>query len=80
MFRQSLAFFAAASLAVAPAAAQSSASALSIAPAVERAGPGEADSDLAGAGLPLIAFIAIVVGGVLLATGVIYDDDGPDSP
>lgn len=80
MIRQSLAFIAASSLAVTPVLAQS-ASALSVAPAVARAGPAEADSDLAGASaFPVIVFAAIVVAGVLLATGVIFDDDDPDSP
>lgn len=82
MLRQFLAFAAAASLSVTPALAQS-ASALSIAPAIERAGPGGADSDLEGGSvIPMIAFAAIVIGGILLATGVIWDDndDEPQSP
>lgn len=76
MIRKSLTFLAAAALAAAPAVAQSSASALSIAPAIERAGPGSDDSELAGGiGFPVIFALAIVVAGVLTATGVIFDDD-----
>ncbi len=84
MIRQSLAFIAAASLAAAPALAQppASASALSIAPSMARAGPSEADSDLEGASLfPILLAAGIVIAGVLLATGVIFDDDdSPSSP
>lgn len=81
MLRNSLAFIAAASLAAAPALAQSSAAALSLAPTAARAGPGAADSNLeGGSAVPIIAFAAIVIGGILLATGVIWDDDDPDSP
>lgn len=82
MLRHSLAFLAAASLSVTPALAQS-ASALSIAPAAARAGPAESDSDLeGGSAIPMIAFAAIIIGGILLATGVIFDDDDdtPSSP
>ena len=59
------------------------AQALSIAPAVERAGAQTADaSDLRGrAGwFPAAVAAAISLGGLLLALGVIWDDDGPDSP
>lgn len=82
MIRQSLAFIAAASLAAAPTLAQPSASALSIAPSMARAGPAEADSDLEGASLfPVLVAAAIVVAGILLATGVLFDDDdSPSSP
>ena len=82
MFRKSLAFIAAASLTAAPALAQSAA-ALSIAPAASsvRAGPSDAsDSNFEGGfGLPAIVFAAIVIGGVLLATGVLFNDDHPPS-
>lgn len=79
MLRKSLAFLAAASLTVTPALAQSSASSLSLASSV-RAGPSAAESDLEGqSAFPMIAFAAIVIGGVLLATGVIFDDDDDDN-
>lgn len=77
MIRKSLAFLAAASLAVSPALAAPSVSA-----PVSRAGPAAASSDLDGGAsvFPIIVFAAIVVAGVLLATGVIFDDDHPTSP
>lgn len=81
MIRKSLAFLAAASLAVTPALAAPSMSA-PVAPSVERAGPADASSDLNGGAsvFPMIVFAAIVVAGVLLATGVIFDNNHPDQP
>lgn len=76
MFGRSVTMLAALSLAASPAFAQ--ASDLSLA---RVAAPTEAASDLNGAGVfPAILFAAIVVGGVLLATGVLFDDDDPSSP
>ena len=79
MLRQSLAFVAAATMAVSPVLAQTSAARLSVA---ERAGPStEKDSALSGGDwFPALMFATIVVLGVLTATGVIFDDDDPDSP
>jgi len=77
MSGRSLALLAAMSLAASPAFAK--ASDLSLARA---AAPTEAASDLQGGSIfPAILFAAIVAGGVLLATGVLFDDDdGPVSP
>lgn len=77
MIRKSLAFLAAASLAISPALAAPSMSA-----PVSRAGPAAASSELDGGAsiFPMIVFAAIVVAGVLLATGVLFDDDHPDQP
>ena len=79
MYRNLVALAAAASLSAAPAFAQSeSAEALSIqraAPAVQNSNQLEGGSWVA----PLLA-ATIVILGVLTATGVIFDDDNPDSP
>ena len=82
MFAKSAALLAAASLAVSPALAQPSAAPLSLQPAVERSGASmEGSSQLHGGPiLPPILFLAIVVGGILLATGVIFDNHHPHSP
>ena len=82
MFAKSAALLAALSLAASPALAQPSAQPLSIQPAVERAGaPIHDGSRLEGGNwLPAILFLAIVAGGVLLATGVIFPDHHPRSP
>lgn len=80
MLRQSLVFLAAASMTAAPVLAQPSAVPLSVA----RAGAStEAGSDLRGgqgAWIAQLVFALIVIGGILMATGVIFDDDDPDSP
>lgn len=84
MFARSAALFAALSLAATPALAQPSAQALSIQPAVARAGADSAGGNaLSGENwVPALLFTAIVIGGVLLATGVIGDNDNdqPASP
>ena len=78
MLRKSLAFLGAVSMAATPVLAQSSAAPLSVA----RAGATtEEGSDLRGGNwFPPVLFALIVIGGILLATGVIFDDDDPDSP
>ncbi len=65
-----------------PAVAQSSAQSLSLEPLAERAG---ADMDGAnamegGSWIAPVLAAAIVIGGILLATGVLFDDDEPTSP
>lgn len=84
MVGKKLALLAAMTLAAAPAIAEPSAQALSIQPAAARAGAPAGTSALDGGAnwLPAILFAAIVVGGVLLATGVIGDNDHdlPASP
>jgi len=80
MFSRVFAGVAAVSLATVPTLAHAAAEPLSIQPAIERAGAAPGDSQLAGRSwLPPILFAAIVLGGILTATGVIFDDD-PDSP
>lgn len=67
-------------LLAAPAVAQPSAQALSVQPAIERAGAsGEDGSALEGGSwiAPLLGGL-IVIGGVLLAAGVIFDNDDED--
>lgn len=66
-------------LAASPALAQSTAAPLSVARA---AAPMEGASEVEGSWLPPVLAALIVVGGVLLATGVIFDDDNdlPTSP
>jgi hypothetical protein len=78
MYGKSAALLAALSLAASPALAQASAQPLSI----ERSGASVQDGNrLDGQSiLPAILFLAIIVGGVLLATGVILDNDHPHSP
>ena len=83
MVGRSLALLASVALAASPALAQPSAHALSIGPAVERAGAETgAGNDLRGRGslFPAMVAAAIVIAGVLVALGVFWDDDGPDSP
>ena len=79
MFAKSAALLAALSLAASPALAQASAQPLSIQPSVERsAAPMSGESRLEGQNIiPAILFLAIIAGGVLLATGVIGDNDHP---
>jgi hypothetical protein len=79
MFAKSAALFAALSLAASPTLAQPSAQSLSIQPALQRsAAPMEDGSRLEGGNvLPPILFALIVVGGILLATGVIFDNHHP---
>ena len=79
MFAKSAALLAALSLAASPALAQASAQPLSIQPSLERsAAPMQGESRLEGQSIiPAILFLAIIAGGVLLATGVIGDNDHP---
>jgi hypothetical protein len=79
MFAKSAALLAALSLAASPALAQPSAQPLSLQPAFERSGaPIEGQSRLEGGNIvPAILFLAIIAGGVLLATGVIGDNHHP---
>ena len=82
MVGRSFAVLASVALAASPALAQPSAQALSVAPAVERAAaPTGEGSELRGRAswFPAIVAAAIILGGVLLALGVLWDD-GPDSP
>jgi hypothetical protein len=76
MFAKSAALLAALSLAASPALAQPSAQPLSLQPAFQRSGaPIEGGSRLDGQNiLPAILLLAIVTGGILLATGVIGDN------
>jgi len=78
MLRKSLAFMAALSMSAAPVLAQPSAAPLSVA----RAGAATQDaSELRGGNwFPPVLFALIIIGGILMATGVIFDDDDPDSP
>jgi hypothetical protein len=79
MFAKSAALLAALSLAASPALAQPSAAPLSLQPAIERSGaPMQGESRLEGQSiLPIILLVAILTGGVLLATGVIFDNHHP---
>ena len=79
MFAKSAALLATLSLAASPALAQPSAAPLSLQPAIERsAAPIHGQSRLEGQSiLPIILLVAILTGGVLLATGVIGDNDHP---
>ena len=79
MLRQSLAFLAAASMAASPVLAQSSAASLSVA----RAGASTDDAGRLRGGadwFPALLFAAIVIAGILTATGIIFDDEDPESP
>jgi hypothetical protein len=83
MLRKSIAFGAALALSASPVAAQPSAHSLSVQPSVQRAGAPGGASHLDGASwFPAALFGLIVIGGVLLATGVLFDDDDetPFSP
>jgi len=85
MFARSTALLAALSLTASPVMAQASARPLSLQPAAAaRAGaPTSEANDLNGGNwLPPALFALIVIGGVLLATGVLFDDDHntPQSP
>ena len=79
MFGKSAALLAALSLGASPVLAQASAQPLSIQPAVERAAPPmEGGNRLEGRSVfPVILLLAIVTGGVLMATGVIFDNHHP---
>jgi len=79
MFGKPAALLAALSLAASPAFAQSpSAQPLSLQPAARAGAPIHGSSRLEGGNLlPEILFLAIVVGGILLATGVIGDNHHP---
>jgi hypothetical protein len=78
MFAKSAALLAALSLAASPALAQPSAQPLSI---QRSAAPTAGGSRLEGQSvLPAVLFLAIILGGVLLATGVIGDNHHPHSP
>lgn len=81
MFSRVFAGVAALTLMASPSIAQAGAAPLSIQPAaVERAGAPQGDSELSGGSwLAPALFAAIVIAGILTATGVIFDDD-PDSP
>ena len=79
MLRQSLAFVAAASMAITPVLAQPAAAPLS----VVRAGASTEDASQLRSGadwFSALLFAAIVIAGILTATGVIFDDDDPESP
>ena len=79
MFGKSAALLAALSLAASPAFAQPSAQPLSLQPALARSGApmqGRAGWK-AGNIVPMVLFLAIIAGGVLLATGVIGDNHHP---
>jgi hypothetical protein len=82
MFGRSIALAAALSLAASPALAQASAAPLSLQAARDRAGASmDGESELRGGSfLPPVLFAAIVIGGILLATGIIFDNDHPTSP
>ena len=79
MFGKTAALLAALSLAASPALSQPSAQPLSLQPAFARSGaPMQGSNRLEGGNLvPAILFLAIVVGGILLATGVIGDNNHP---
>ena len=78
MLRKSLAFMAALSMSAAPVLAQPSAAPLSVA----RAGATTQDSNelRGGSWLPPVLAALIIIGGILLATGIIFDEDHPHSP
>lgn len=79
MFKRALGFVAAATMSTSAVMAQSAAP-LSVAPAVRASADTGEESELTGAPLvPILVFAAIIIGGVLLATGV-FDDDDSVSP
>lgn len=82
MFSRVLAPLACIALVSTPALAQTSAQALSVQPAVERAGAdmNGANAMEGGSWIAPVLAAAIIIGGILLATGVLYDDDDPASP
>jgi hypothetical protein len=81
MLRKSIAFGAAIALSASPVVAQSSAQPLSIQPSVQRAGaPGGASHLEGGNWFPPALFALIVIGGILMATGVLFDDDNDNVP
>jgi hypothetical protein len=67
------------SLAASPALAQAAAQPLSSQPSIARTGaPMQDANSLEGQNIfPIILFVSIIVGGILLATGVIGDNDHP---
>ena len=77
MLRNSLAFIAAASMAATSVLAQPSAAPLSVARAGADTSQGSA---LEGNWFPVALAGLIVLLGILTATGVIFDDDDPESP
>lgn len=79
MFAKSAALLAAMSLGTSPALAQASAQTLSIQPSLERsAAPMSGENRLEGQSIiPATLFLAIIAGGVLLATGVIGKNHHP---
>jgi hypothetical protein len=79
MFGKPAALLAALSLAASPALAQPSAQPLSLQPALARSGATmQGSSRLEGGNIvPMVLFLAIIAGGVLLATGVIGDNHHP---
>lgn len=77
MLRHSLGFLAAVSMTAAPVLAQPSAAPLSVARASASTDEGNALNG--GSWFPPVLAALIIIGGVLLATGVLFDD-GPDSP
>ncbi len=79
MLRKYLVAFASAALVAAPVAAQNPAASLSMAPSV-RAGASVEGNDQLGNGsiIAPILFAAIVVLGVLTATGTLFDEDNDD--
>ena len=82
MFGKSVAMLAALSLAASPALAQASAQPLSIQPALQRAAaPMDDGSQLRGGNVVPVVVFALIVFGVLMATGVIFKDHRtPTSP
>ncbi len=76
MFRKSLVAFASAALIAVPVAAQNPAAALSVAPSVRAGASVEGNDQLEGGSIIApILFAAIVVLGVLTATGTLFNDD-----
>ena len=78
MLRKSFAFLAAVSMSAAPVLAQPTAAPLSVARASASTEDGSALEG--GNWFPPALAALIILGGILMATGVIFDDDDPDSP
>lgn len=78
MLRRSLAFLAAATMATAPVIAQAAPAAAPTTATARAGAPTEEDSDLRGGSFfaPAVAAIIIILG-ILVATGVILDNDHP---